>query len=232
MTQTRIESQAGGALRDRARNLVLPGPGRTHRSGVAPVRGLRRGHRVGAYRRVPAAHGLDARRGRHRSHRDDHAGTGVLGFRQFERAARGDRIHRRAGRGEVGSRPADQPLHGEPLRRLLARSRLQHRADRRGHRAGLPQQHGARRRALPDRAVRGQGGGLQARGSRRTPARRLPHVLRDGEPRGLFRALDDGHLLPTRSPCRSRRKPGSRSTSASGSSPPRCRRSSRSGSCP
>ena len=39
------------------------------------------------------------------------------------------------------------------------------------------------------------GGGLQARGPRRTPAGRLPHVLRDGEPRGLFGALDDGHLL-------------------------------------
>ena len=195
MTAPGCDSEAGGALRDRDRHLVLPGSGRAHGAGVAPVRGLRRGHRVGADRRVPAAHGLDARRGRRRSHRDDHAGAGLLGFRQFERAARGGRVHRRAGGGEVGSRPAHQPLHGEPLRRLLARPRLQHRADRRGHRAGVPQQHGARRRALPDRAVRGQGGGLQARGPRRTAARRLPHVLRDGEPRGLFRPLDDGHLV-------------------------------------
>ena len=95
-----------------------------------------------------------------------------------------------------------------------ARSRLQPRAHRRGHRAGVPQQHGARRRALPDRAVRRQGSGLRARQPRGAAARRLPHVLRDGEPRGLLRPLDDGHLLPTRSACRSRRKPGSRSASA------------------
>ena len=192
MSKLGLKSEAGGALRDRARDLVLPDPGRTHSSGMALVRGLRRGHRVGADRRVPAPHGLDARRGRHRSHRDDHAGTGVRGFRQFERAARGDRIHRRAGGGEVGTRPPDQPFHGEPLRWVVDRSRLQHRADGCGHRAGFPEQHGARRRALPDRALRGQRGRLQARGSRRTPARRLPDVLRDGGPRGLFRALDDG----------------------------------------
>ena len=154
--------EARGALRDRDRHLVRPGSGRSHGSGVAPVRGLRRGHRVGAARRVSAPHGLDARRGHRRSHRDDHTGAGVFGFRQFERAARGGRVHRRAGGGEVGARPTDQPLHGEPLRRLLARSRLQHRADRRGHRAGVSQQHGARRRALPDRAVRGQGSGLRS----------------------------------------------------------------------
>ena len=49
---------------------------------------------------------------------------------------------------------------------LVARSRLQHRAHRRGDRAGVPQQHGARRRALSDRAVRRSRGGLEARGSR------------------------------------------------------------------
>ena len=52
-------------------------------------------------------------------------------------------IDRRAGRGEVGPRQAHQPLHGQPLRRLVARPRLQHRAHRRGDRAGLPEQHGA-----------------------------------------------------------------------------------------
>ena len=193
---------APGLLVKRAVPFVLalgiwfsPVPGRPHGAGVAPVRGLRRRHRVGASRRVPAPHGLDARRGGRRPHRDDHAGTGVLGFRQCERAARGGRVHRRAGGGEVGAWPADQPLHGEPLRRLVARPRLQHRADRRGHCAGVPQQHGARRRALSDRAVRGQGGGLQPRGPRRAAARRLSHVLRDGEPRGLLCPLDDGHLL-------------------------------------
>ena len=31
--------------------------------------------------------------------------------------------------------------------------------------------------------------------TRRTPARRLPHVLHDGEPRGLIGSLDDGDLL-------------------------------------
>jgi Sodium:sulfate symporter transmembrane region len=34
----------------------------------------------------------------------------------------------------------------------------------------------------------------RARRPRRPAAGRLPHVLRDGEPRGLLRALDDGHL--------------------------------------
>ena len=48
-----------------------------------------------------------------------------------------------------------------------ARSRLQPRAHRRGHRAGVPQQHGARRRALPDRAVHRQGSGLRARQTQR-----------------------------------------------------------------
>ena len=79
-----------------------------------------------------------------------------------------------------GLGPADQPVHGEPVRRLCAGSRLQHRADRRGHRAGVSQQHGARRRALPDRAFRGQGSGLRTRRSRGTATRRLPDVLRDG----------------------------------------------------
>ena len=58
------------------------------------------------------------------------------GFRQLERAARGDCVHRRAGRGEVGARPADQ-LHGEPLWRLLARAAYSIVRHRRGHRAGL-----------------------------------------------------------------------------------------------
>ena len=163
--------------------------------GVAPVRGLRRRHRVRAHRLLPAPDGLDDRRRDRRPHRDDHAGTGLLGLRQCQRPAGGDRVHRRAGGGEVGARPADQPLDGEPLRRLAARSCLQPRAHRRGHRAGVPQQHGARRRAVPDRAVRRQGSGLRARQPRGTAARRLPHVLRDGEPRGLLRPLADGHLL-------------------------------------
>ena len=224
--------EARGALRDRDRHLVRPGSGRPHGAGVAPVRGLRRRHRVGAPRRVPAPHELDARRGGRRPHRDDHAGTGVLGFRQCERAARGGRVHRRAGGGEVGARPADQPLHGEPLRRLPPRPRLQHRADRRGHCAGVPQQHGARWRALSDRAVRGQGGGLQPRGPRGAAARRLSHVLRDGEPRGLLRPLDDGHLLQ---PDRRADRPESRARDRlrhAGSLPPRCHRSSRSRCCP
>ena len=189
-----MRHQARGAFRVRARHLVLPGSGRTHGARLAPVRRLRRGHRLGADQRVPAAHGLDAGRRRHRPDRDDQAGAGLLGLRQFERAAGGDRVHRRAGGGEVGPGQARQPLHGQPLRRLVARPRLQHRAHRRGHRAGLPEQHGARRRAVPDRALRRQGGGLGARGSREPAPGRLPHVLLDGGPRGLLRAVDDGHL--------------------------------------
>ena len=163
MTYMGAAPEARDAFRGRARHLVLPRSGRAHGARLAPVRRLRRGHRVGADRRLPAAHGLDAGRGRHRPDRDDQAGAGLLGLRQLERAAGGDRLHRRAGRGEVGPRQARQPLHGQPLRRLVARPRLQHRAHRRGHRAGLPEQHGARRRALPDRALRRQGGGLEAR---------------------------------------------------------------------
>ena len=65
-----------------------------------------------------------------------------------------------------------------------------------------------------------KGAGSKPDRPRGAAARRLSHVLRDGEPRGLLRPLDDGHLLPTRSACRSRRKPGSRSASAPGSWPP------------
>ena len=130
--------QKGRSLRDRDWDLGRSGSGRAHGSSLASLRGLRRGDRVGAYRRIPAAHGVDARGGRRRSHRDDYGGTGALGFRQFECAARGDRIHRRTGGGEIGSRPTHQPFYGGSLRRILARSRLQHRADRCGHRAGLP----------------------------------------------------------------------------------------------
>ena len=111
-------------------------PGSPRRPGICSRSSPRPSRRCCSAR--SAAHGLDARRGRGCAHRDDHAGTGLLGLRQLERAARGDRVHRRAGRGEVGARPADQPLHGEPLRRLLARAGLRHRAHRRGHRAGLP----------------------------------------------------------------------------------------------
>ena len=165
---------------------------------MASVRGVCGGDLVGACWRLFAPHGLDDRGRRRRAHRDDHAGTGLLGFCEFERVASRDRIHRRAGRGEIRSRPAHQPLHGEPLRRILARSRLQHRADRRGYRAGIPQQHGTRWRALPHRAVRVERGGFQSRRPRGAAARRLSDVLRDGEPRRVFRALDDGHLRQPR----------------------------------
>src|SRR5205823_2108359 len=65
------------------------------------------------------------------------------GFANSSVPAHGDRVHRRAGRGEVGTGSADQPFHGKPVRRLPHRPRLQHCTDRRGHRAGLSQQHGA-----------------------------------------------------------------------------------------
>lgn len=71
------------------------------------------------------------------------------------------------------------------LRRLTPGSCLQHRADRRRHCTGLPQQHGAQWRALPDRVVGGPGGGLQSRRPGGAAAGRLSDVLRDGEPRGV-----------------------------------------------
>ena len=123
-----------------------------------------------------------------------------------------------------GSGPAHQPVHGEPVRPLVAGARLQHRAHGRGDRAGVSEQHRARRRALSGRAVGGAGRRFAARRSRGPPARRLPDVLRDGEPRRLVRPLDDGHVG------QSDRHPGGarssdwRSASASGSSRPRCRR--------
>ena len=161
--RTRFASETRDTFRDRDRHLVCPDTSRSHRAGVASLRGLRRRHRVRAHRLFPAPDGLNDRRRDRRSHRDDHAGAGVLGLRQFQRPAGGDRVHRRAGGGEVGARPADQPLDGEPLRRLAARSCLQPGVHRRAHRAGVPQQHGARRRAVPDRALHRQGSGLRAR---------------------------------------------------------------------
>ncbi len=159
--RTPLAPEARAAIRARDRHLVYPGAGRPDRERVAPVRGVHRSHRLRARQRVSAADGLDDRRSDRRPHRDDHARTGILGFRQCERPARGRRVHRRAGRGEVGARPADQPLVGEPVRWLTPWPRLQHRDHRRGHRTGISQQHGARRRAVPDRAVRGHGSRLR-----------------------------------------------------------------------
>ena len=193
--RTRFAFETRGTFRDRARHLVCPDTSRSHRAGVASVRGLLRRHRVRAHQLFPAPDGLDDRRRHRRSHRDDHAGAGVLGFRQFECPAGGDRVHRRAGGGEVGARPADQPFDGEPLRRLAARSCLQPGVHRRAHRAGVPQQHGARRRALPDRALHRQGSGLRARQPRGPAPRWLPYVLLDGRPRALFCPLADVQLL-------------------------------------
>ena len=176
------------------RPLADAGSGGTHRAGLAPVRRVRRGHRVGAGGRVSAAHVDDARRRGGSAHRHDLAGAGVRRLRQRERAAGRDRVPRRAGGRQVRTGTSDQPVHGEPFRPLVARARLQHRADRRGDRAGVSEQHGARRRPLSGRAVRGARRGLAARRSGGSTAGRLSDVLRDGEPRRLLRAVDDRHV--------------------------------------
>ena len=211
MIEPRPARQARTALRAGARHLVRAGSGGAHRTGLAPVRDLRRVDRRGAGGRVPAPHVHDAGGGGRGDDRHALAGEGLRRLRQRERAAGGDRLSRRAGGREIGSRPAHQPVHGQPLRPVVAGARIQHRAHGRRDRAGVPEQHRARRRAVPDRAVGGAGIRLAARRPRGPPAGRLPDVLRDGEPRGLVRALDDGHVRqPDRHPDRAGVRTGNR----------------------
>ena len=223
MTSPRVV-QARPALRAGDRHLVRAGPGRAERAGLAPLRHLHRGDRRGARGRVPAAHVDDAGRSRGGPHGHDRPGEGVQRLCQRERAAGGDRLHRRAGGRQVRPGAAHQPLHGGPVRPLVARPGLQHRAHRRGDRAGIPEQHRARRRPLPGRAVGGPGVRFAARRSRGPAARRLPDVLRDGGPGRLVRAVDDGHVGQSdRHPDREGVRARDRLRQA-GSSRPRCPR--------
>ena len=185
---------AAPAVRHRHRHLARAGAGGPHRAGVAPVRDLRRLHRGRAGRRVPAADVDHARRRGGRADRHHPGGEGLRRLREPQRAAGRHRVPGRAGGREVGARAPHQPVHGRPLRRLVARTGVQHRADRRRHRAGFPQQHGARRGAVPDRAVRRAGIGVATGRPGGTAARRLPDVLRHGEPRRVVGAVDDGDV--------------------------------------
>ena len=89
---------------------------------------------------------------------------------------------------------ARQPPRGERFREVGTRARLQHLPHRRRDRAGLPEQHGPRWGAVPDRALPGAKRRFQARRREDPPPGRLPHVLGDGEPRGLLGTLADGHV--------------------------------------
>ncbi len=137
-------------------------------------------------------------------HRHARPGQGLRRLRQRDDPADRRRLPRRAGGREVRPRPAPRPPGGEPLRALHAGPRLQHLPRRRRHRARLPEQHRAGRRALP------AGASPWPRRPARSPTagpaahRQLPDVLRDGEPDRLVGALVHGH---GRQPARGRDRP-------------------------
>ena len=181
----------------------VPVPAGTHAPRLASLRHIHRRHRIGPGRSFSAPHLNDAGGGRGGSHRHAVTRAGVRRLRQRERAAGSDRVPRRPGDRQIGPRTAHQPIHGESIRPLAARHRLQHRAHGCADRSSVSEQHGARRRPLPRRAVGRAGIRLAPRRSAGTAARRISHVLRHGEPRGLVGALDDGDLgEPDRHPDR------------------------------
>ncbi len=164
--------------------------------------------------------------------RHDHAGTGLLRLRQYQRPAGGDRVHRRASRREIGAGPADQPVDGKPLRRFAPGSRLQPGAHRRGRSPVFPSNTGAGGVLFPIVLSIAKGAGSEPGQSGGPPPRRLSDVLHDGRPGRLFGPVAHRHLCqPDYGVQIARRMPGSRSASAVGSSPPQCRRSRRSRYC-
>ena len=153
MRRPLISPEAGVAVRAGDRHLADARSGWVDRASLAPVRRVRIGDRVGADRLISAAD-LHAARGRGGGpDRHGLAGEGLRGLCQRQRAAGRDCVPGRARRREVGTGPAHQPVHGEPVRPIVARTCLQHRHHGRAHCAGVSEQHRARRRAVSDRAV-------------------------------------------------------------------------------
>ena len=174
---------------------VVPIPRGADRAGLAPLRDLRRGHLSPSswppFRCLTAAM-LAAGAAVLTGH--DRARQGLRRLRQRQRAPRGRGVSRRQQRREVRTRAPHQLPGGERVRAIDARAGLQHLPHRRGHRAGLPEQHRPERRALSDRPLARPGRGLEAGRREHAAGRRLSHVLRHGEPRRLLGALDDGHV--------------------------------------
>ena len=88
--------------------------------------------------------------GRSRADRHRGPGQGLRRFRELERAAGRGRLPGGQCGGEVRTRTSHQSARGERIRTVHARTGLQHLSHRRPDRAGVSEQYGARRRALPD----------------------------------------------------------------------------------
>ena len=161
---------------------------------LAPLRHLRRRHLRRHRECLPAADlGLAGRR--HRG-AEQHArpGQGLRRFCQPQRAAGRGGLPRRAGRGQVRAGPAHQPEGRVAVRQVHAGPGLQHLHHRRADRPRLPEQHRARRRALPDHPGTGPEQRLGARGRGQTAPRRLPDVLRHGQPGHFLGAVAHRHV--------------------------------------
>ena len=138
------------SVRPGARHLVHADTGGADERGLASVRHLRGGDLLGHSERIPAPDGLAARGGGTRAYPHGRPRQGLRRLRQRERAPRRGRLPRRQRGREVGARTAHQPACGERIRAIHARAGLQHLSHRCLDRAGVSEQHGARRRALPD----------------------------------------------------------------------------------
>jgi DASS family divalent anion:Na+ symporter len=95
---------------------------------------------------------------------------------------------------KCGLGTTDQPARGDRFRQIDPRPGLQHLHHRRPDRSRLSEQHGARRRALPDHSVACPEQRLASRGREQAPPGRLPDVLRHGQPQRLVGAVADRHL--------------------------------------
>ncbi len=121
-------------------------------------------------------------------------GQGLRRLCQPQRAAGGGGLPRRAGGGQVRAGPAHQPEGRVAVRQVHAGPGLQHLHHRRADRPRLPEQHRARRRALPHHPVAGPEQRLGARGRGQTAPGRLPDVLRHGQPGRLVGAVAHRHV--------------------------------------
>ena len=181
-------------IRPGAGHLVRAGPGRADQRGLAPVRRVCGRDLLGHRQRLSAADRVAARRGGRRADRHGRPGQGVRRFRELERAAGRGRVPGGECGGEVRTRTPHQPARGERVRTLHARIGIQHLFHRCPDRAGVSEQYGARRRALPDHSFTRPERRLHAGRSGKSPPGRLSHVLRHGEPERLVGPVAHGHL--------------------------------------
>ena len=181
-------------IRPGAGHLVRAGPGRADQGGLAPVRRVCGRDLLGHRQRLSAPDGVAARRGGSRADPHRGPGQGLRRFREPERAAGRGRVPGGECGGEVRTRTPHQSARGERIRTLHARIGIQHLSHRCPDRAGVSEQYGARRRALPDHSFTRPERRLHAGRSGQAPPGRLSHVLRHGEPERLVGPVAHGHL--------------------------------------